>query len=200
MKKGVLTVTLNEMQEKSAGLTHELAMLSRVEAVKCYQCGKCTAGCPAAEFMDIMPNQVMRLVQQGLVEEALNSKAIWICATCETCSCRCPRNVDITHVMETLRIMAKHKGIITEKDIDKFHNVFLQSVKNHGRVYEVGLIVGRNLTTGKLFRDVEYGVPYLAKRKVHLLPESVKAKDEVQKIFERAARLAEQDFKEAENK
>ena len=188
------------MQEKSAGLTHELAMLSRVEAVKCYQCGKCTAGCPAAEFMDIMPNQVMRLVQQGLVEEALNSKAIWICATCETCSCRCPRNVDITHVMETLRIMAKHKGIITEKDIDKFHNVFLQSVKNHGRVYEVGLIVGRNLTTGKLFRDVQYGVPYLAKHKVHLLPESIKAKNEVQAIFERAAQLAERDFKEAENK
>ena len=193
-------MTLNEMQEKSAGLTHELAMLSRVEAVKCYQCGKCTAGCPAAEFMDIMPNQVMRLVQQGLVEEALNSKAIWICATCETCSCRCPRNVDITHVMETLRIMAKHKGIITEKDIDKFHNVFLQSVKNHGRVYEVGLIVGRNLTTGKLVRDVQYGVPYLAKHKVHLLPESIKAKNEVQAIFERAAQLAERDFKEAENK
>ena len=150
--------------------------------------------------MDIMPNQVMRLVQQGLVEEALNSKAIWICATCETCSCRCPRNVDITHVMETLRIMAKHKGIITEKDIDKFHNVFLQSVKNHGRVYEVGLIVGRNLTTGKLFRDVQYGVPYLAKHKVHLLPESIKAKNEVQAIFERAAQLAERDFKEAENK
>lgn len=193
-------MTLNEMQEKSAGLTHELAMLSRVEAVKCYQCGKCTAGCPAAEFMDIMPNQVMRLVQQGLVEEALNSKAIWICATCETCSCRCPRNVDITHVMETLRIMAKHKGIITEKDIDKFHNVFLQSVKNHGRVYEVGLIVGRNLITGKLFRDVQYGVPYLAKHKVHLLPESIKAKNEVQAIFERAAQLAERDFKEADNK
>ena len=193
-------MTLNEMQEKSAGLTHELAMLSRVEAVKCYQCGKCTAGCPAAEFMDIMPNQVMRLVQQGLVEEALNSKAICICATCETCSCRCPRNVDITHVMETLRIMAKHKGIITEKDIDKFHNVFLQSVKNHGRVYEVVLIVGRNLTTGKIFRDVQYCVPYLAKHKVHLLPESIKAKNEVQAIFERAAQLAERDFKEAENK
>lgn len=96
--------------------------------------------------------------------------------------------------------MAKHKGIITEKDIDKFHNVFLQSVKNHGRVYEVGLIVGRNLTTGKLFRDVQYGVPYLAKHKVHLLPESIKAKNEVQAIFERAAQLAERDFKEAENK
>lgn len=193
-------MTLNEMQQQSTASAQALAHLTQVEAAKCYQCGKCTAGCPAAEFMDIMPNQVLRLVQLGLVDEALQSKAIWICATCETCSCRCPRNVDITHVMETLRIYAKHKGIVGEKNIDKFHDVFLQSVKNHGRVYEVGLIVGRNFSTGKLFRDVEYGVPYLAKRKVHLLPESVKAKDEVQKIFERAAKLAEQDFKEAENK
>ncbi len=200
MSKGVLAVTLNEMQKQSADLADAVAHLTQVEAKKCYQCGKCTAGCPAAEFMDIMPNQVMRLVQLGLAEEALKSQAIWICATCETCSCRCPRNVDITHVMETLRIYAKHKGIVAEKDIDKFHNVFLQSVKNHGRVYEVGLIVGRNFTTGKLFRDVQYGVPYLAKRKVHLLPENVKAKNEVQGIFERANKYAEQDFKEAEGK
>jgi len=193
-------VTLNELQKQGAEATATLEALSKVEAAKCYQCGKCSAGCPVAEYMDIMPRQVMRLVQLGLTDEALKSKAIWLCATCDTCSTRCPRNVDIAHEMETLRILAKRKGIVGEKDIDKFHNVFLGSVKNFGRIYEVGLIVGRNVTTGKLFRDVTYGIPYLTRQKVSILPERVKAKDEVRRIFERAEALAQAELKEAEKK
>ena len=193
-------MTLNELQQQGAMATETLEKLSQVEARKCYQCGKCSAGCPAAEYMDIMPRQVMRLVQLGLTDEALKSKAIWLCATCDTCSTRCPRNVDIAHEMETLRILAKRKGIVGEKDIDKFHNVFLDMVKKFGRVYEVGLIVGRNVTTGKLFRDVNYGLPYLSKRKVHLLPEKVKAKDEINRIFAKAEEYALKELKEAENK
>lgn len=193
-------MTLNELQKQGAEATATLEALSHVEAAKCYQCGKCSAGCPVAEYMDIMPRQVMRLVQLGLTDEALKSKAIWLCATCDTCSTRCPRNVDIAHEMETLRILAKRKGIVGDKDIDKFHNVFLGCVQKFGRVYEVGLIVGRNVSTGKLFRDVNYGVPYLAKRKVSLLPENVKAKEEVRRIFERAEQLAQAELKEAEKK
>ena len=193
-------MTLNELQQQGAVATATLEELSQVEARKCYQCGKCSAGCPAAEYMDIMPRQVMRLVQLGLTDEALKSKAIWLCATCDTCSTRCPRNVDIAHEMETLRILAKRKGFVGEKDIDKFHNVFLDMVKKFGRVYEVGLIVGRNVTTGKLFRDMNYGLPYLSKRKVNLLPEKVKAKDEINRIFAKAEEYALKELKEAENK
>ena len=31
----------------------------------CYQCVKCTSGCPVGEFFDWQPNQVMRALQLG---------------------------------------------------------------------------------------------------------------------------------------
>ena len=56
----------------------------------CYQCGKCTAGCPAGGFMDNPPARIMRLVQAGYVEEAMQSDSLWYCIGCMTCTARCP--------------------------------------------------------------------------------------------------------------
>ena len=180
---------LDEQQDQNKPLAEELASRTQVEAAKCYQCGKCSGGCPVAEHMDIMPRQVMRLVQLGLVDEALHTRAIWLCAGCDTCSSRCPKGVDIAKVMETLRIMAKERGIIIEKDIDKFHNIYIGLMKGFGRMYEPGLIVGRNVSTGHLFKDFSYGIPYLTKRKLNLVPYRPKARAEISHIFEAAERI-----------
>ncbi len=69
----------------------------------CYQCGKCSAGCPAVAEMDILPNQVIRLAQLGLKEDLLNCRAIWACASCLTCNVRCPKGIKIAEVMEAIR-------------------------------------------------------------------------------------------------
>jgi len=69
----------------------------------CYQCGKCSAGCPAVSEMDILPNQIIRFAQLGLKDELLRSKAIWICASCFTCNARCPKGINIAEVIEALR-------------------------------------------------------------------------------------------------
>jgi len=72
----------------------------------CYQCGKCSAGCPSAFAMDLLPNQVIRLVQLGQREEALSSTTIWLCAACLACLARCPKGVDLARIMEALRELA----------------------------------------------------------------------------------------------
>ena len=77
--------------------------LSNEDVSRCYQCGKCTAGCPVAMEMDIMPNQVMRLIQIGVKDWVLSSSTIWLCLSCETCSTRCPEDIDLAKVMDTLR-------------------------------------------------------------------------------------------------
>ena len=59
----------------------------------------------------------MRLIQAGQRETVLNSKAIWLCATCETCTTRCPCEIDVAHIMDTLRNMAFREKRYTEKDI-----------------------------------------------------------------------------------
>ncbi len=77
---------------------------------RCYQCGKCSAGCPISSVMDLLPNQVMRLVQLGLEEGISNSKTIWLCASCLTCTVRCPKGIDISRVMEALRLITLRKN------------------------------------------------------------------------------------------
>jgi heterodisulfide reductase subunit C len=77
--------------------------LSGQKLLACYQCGKCSAGCPAVSEMDILPNQVIRFAQLGLREELLESNSVWVCASCYTCNVRCPKGIKIAEVMEAVR-------------------------------------------------------------------------------------------------
>ena len=92
-------------------LVRRIEEISGQDLLACYQCGACSAGCPVAFAMDVQPSQVIRLVQLGQVEEALESETIWFCAACQTCYARCPKGVDLSRIMETLREIAlKEKG------------------------------------------------------------------------------------------
>lgn len=77
--------------------------LSGQNLLACYQCGKCSAGCPAISQMDILPNQIIRYAQLGFKDELLQSKSIWICASCFTCNARCPKGINIAEVIEAIR-------------------------------------------------------------------------------------------------
>lgn len=81
------------------------------DLLACYQCGKCSAGCPAAFAMDMLPSQIIRLIQLGQIQEVLDSSTIWFCAACQTCYARCPKGVDLSRIMEALRDIAlQEKG------------------------------------------------------------------------------------------
>jgi heterodisulfide reductase subunit C len=92
-------------------LVRRIEEISGQDLLACYQCGACSAGCPVAFAMDVQPSQVIRLVQLGQVEEALESETIWFCAACQTCYARCPKGVDLSRIMEALREIAlQEKG------------------------------------------------------------------------------------------
>ena len=61
--------------------------------------------------MDLLPNQIIRLVQLGLEEDIAKSKTIWTCASCLTCAVRCPKGVDLSKIMEALRLITLRKNI-----------------------------------------------------------------------------------------
>ncbi|MBN1326950.1 MAG: 4Fe-4S dicluster domain-containing protein [Candidatus Cloacimonetes bacterium] len=85
--------------------------LSGQNIFDCYQCGNCSSGCPVVDYMDISPNQAMRLAQYGRIEEVLSSEMIWICSTCLQCSSRCPKGIDVAKVMEAFRTINLRNGI-----------------------------------------------------------------------------------------
>ena len=151
----------------------------------CYQCGNCTAGCPYTEYFDIPVSQVMRLLQVGQKERLLTSHSIWLCATCETCTTRCPCEIDIAHIMDVLRNIARREEYVSEKDIKLFYDAFLASLQRHGRVFEMGILMGYNLKSGHLFADAELGPKVMGKGKIHFLPTKIKGKDHVARIFDK---------------
>jgi heterodisulfide reductase subunit B len=144
----------------------------------CYQCVKCTSGCPLSDHFDLAPNQVMRAIQLG-DETVLESKMIWLCASCQTCTTRCPQGLDIAGIMDALRIEAKRRDLQPAiPEVDKFSNIFLLDIDLLGRLYEVGLMGGMYLATmgkllrdtGQLRKDMGMGLEMMKRRKLKLIP------------------------------
>jgi heterodisulfide reductase subunit C len=152
---------------------------------RCYQCGNCTAGCPMSFTFDHSVSRIMRLVQAGQRDEVLSSRAIWMCASCETCTQRCPNEVDVAQVVNVCRHMAwreKRGGVYAVKT---FFDSFLKSVALNGRVHEVGLMALYVARTGRFWTDVELAPKMLPKGKMAILPHRIAGRQEVADIFRR---------------
>lgn len=98
-------------------LVQDIEEISGEDLLACNQCGKCSAGCPVAVVMDLLPSQVIRMAQLGM-EEVLESQTIWICASCLTCVSRCPKGVDLPRLMEALREISLRAGV-SELDLEQ---------------------------------------------------------------------------------
>lgn len=170
-----------------SGLLGEVERASGTPVGACFQCHKCTTGCPVGPEMDFLPSQIMRLVHLGAEAEVLSSQAIWLCASCEACTTRCPMDIDIAAVMDALRIMAiDRQAALPDERGRQFNRSFLGSVRRHGRVFEAGMMAAYKLRTFDLMSDVGKVPHMLAKGKLPLLPKRSGSKGEVREAFRRA--------------
>ncbi len=152
---------------------------------QCYQCGKCTAGCPVAYTMEFTPRRVIRALQLGLDNELENSATMWICLSCLTCSARCPREIDIAGVMEALRLATiNKKPVPSQRKFRLFHELFLMSFQFSGRAYELGLGMAYNVMSGHLLNMASIIPGMIRRGKVAFLPHKSRG-SETQKIFQR---------------
>jgi len=151
-------------------------------AFLCYQCVKCTSGCPMADQFDLSPHQIMRSVQLNDIS-VLDSKSIWLCVSCYTCATRCPQKIDVTGAIDALRIEARKRGVKPAvPEIAKFNEKFMRNIKIFGRAYELGLMASFNLALGRPFKDWKLGLRLLARRKLSLLPHFGRAKANATKL------------------
>ena len=137
----------------------------------CYQCAKCSAGCPVAEDMDVLPHQVIHLASMGMQDRVLKSKTIWTCAGCFTCAVRCPNDIDITSVMDGLRTQAAKEGIECPlPHVATFHKTFLNDLSRRNRIHEVRMMGEYNMRTMRPFHNAMVGAKMFFKRRLHLMP------------------------------
>jgi heterodisulfide reductase subunit C len=143
--------------------------------------------------MDIYPDEVIRLVTLGQKDRVLASRTIWVCSACETCTTRCPNEVDIAATMDALKEMAVQTGVeIPEPKTYAFHRAFLEDVKKRGRVFEGKLMQSYLIKSGELFRkvadgsikdEIGLGLTMFKKGRLPLLPRGIKKKKEIKEIL-----------------
>jgi len=153
----------------------------------CYQCKKCSSGCPLGFAMDLLPHEVIRLIQLGARDRVFAANSLWVCTGCKTCQARCPNQIDAGQVMDSLREIAlatRPRG--RDANVKTFHESFLTTVRFFGRSYDLGMIalyLGRSRAIGE---HVGLGLNMVKKGKLKYLPERVRRIGEVRKIFAKA--------------
>ncbi len=173
------------MTSSTPHLATEIEAATGINPATCYQCGKCSAGCPMASESDLRPHQVMRRVMYGSRERALQDETIWLCLTCETCSARCPNSCDPAGVIDAVRELARESGQArAPRSINAFHKAFLEQIRSNGRLHEMGLVMDYKLKTGDLMKDVTNAPGMFARGKLNLRADRIDGVNEIKRIFE----------------
>ena len=189
------TSSLTMHAETENPAVRRVETLAHTTVGDCYQCGKCSAGCPMAEKMGILPSTLIRLVQYGNVEQAAKSGAVWQCVSCLTCSTRCPKSVNIAGVMDALKQISIEDNCVhpSAKRIVAFQKAFLAAIRRNGRLNELELVADYKIR-GFLgdwnpllaLKDSMLGPSMLMMGKLHVkIGSPVKDKALVRRIFKR---------------
>jgi heterodisulfide reductase subunit C2 len=180
-------ITVAALTWNGTSLAEEVGRRSGTSVAACFQCHKCSTGCPIGPDMDYLPSQIMRLVHLGAEAEVLGSRAIWLCASCEACTTRCPMGIDVAAVMDVLRIMAIARQVaLADAHGKQFNRSFLRSVRRYGRVFEMGMMVSYKFRVLDFFSDACKVPGMLLKGKLSLLPKRSSGAGEVGEVFRRA--------------
>ncbi len=168
------------------------------QTTACFQCRKCTTGCPVTFAMDLYPDEVVRRVLLGQRQKVLSCQTIWVCAACETCTTRCPNEVRISELMDCLKEMALKANIACpEPQILTLHESFLKNIQKRGRVFEATFLPGYLLQSGELMRQFQDGSwgeqakvawAMLSKGRMPLWPQKIKARKIVRQMIAREER------------
>ncbi len=157
---------------ESSRLAAVLKTAGNTDINVCFQCRKCSSGCPVAYAMDYTPAQILHAARLGLKDLVMNSATIWLCAGCETCVTRCPQDVDLVKAMDTLRAMCLDEGYKPKvPEVASFYKYSLNNLQTFGRLYELGLMGRLKLATREFRKDFKLGLGMFKRGKLRIIPD-----------------------------
>lgn len=173
--------------------------LANTRLADCYQCGKCTAGCPVSGDMDVAPNRLIRFIQLGHADRAMSAESIWQCVSCQTCTARCPQQVDCAGTLDALRQVAVERGMASpeRERVIVFQKAFLDNIRRNGRLDELELVAQfkqqtflRERSLAVLLADAGLAPKLIARRKLTLRAPRPRNLEVIDRIFERCGSAA----------
>jgi len=181
--------------ELRASFWQQVKSIPHGEKIKeCIQCGTCSGSCPVSYMMDVTPRQTVALLRAGRIEDILQSRTIWLCASCYSCTVRCPSEIKVTDMMYALKRLAIEKKIYPDKfPVYALSRAFIDNVYKYGRNYELGLGIRYLLKVSpfKLVGSAGFGMAMMSRGRLGIFPKTIKKVHEVQAIIDRAKQLGE---------
>lgn len=166
---------------------------------RCIQCGTCTGSCPVSYAMDISPRQLIALFRAGEMEQIMKSRTIWICASCYSCTTRCPSGIKITDIIYALKRTAMEKNLATiAPQVQRLANLFTENLMKYGRLHEGTLIRKYYMRTNpRKFIDL---IPLARKmwktKRIEPFPRKIKAHAALARIARKALEIDMRHMKE----
>jgi heterodisulfide reductase subunit C len=162
-----------------------------INAYKCYQCKRCTAGCPVAGFAGLHPAQIVRAVQLGDLESIMADRFIWLCTGCQTCSTRCPQEIDVAGIMDELRMLAyEHDLVRKDAPFASILRYNADSFKRWGRMYELELLArDKIMRPSSMTDDLMLGVKMIMKGKIGFVPSRGGDRAQMKRMVDAAERI-----------
>jgi heterodisulfide reductase subunit C len=183
-----MTIRIKKQPLKE-GLLPTVEEKAGVSLALCYQCKKCSTGCPVSGKVASPPSEIIRRLQLGAGDELLQTDLIWTCLSCETCYARCPNEINFAAVIDALRALALEKGVAGPAgNMPRFNRLFLDTVKDYGRSYDLKMIALYKLRGGNLMADMDKFPAMLKKGKMAVLPPSGADKASMKRIFNKSAK------------
>ncbi|MCK9226914.1 MAG: 4Fe-4S dicluster domain-containing protein [Syntrophorhabdaceae bacterium] len=163
----------------------EMEEMTGIAVSECYQCFRCTNGCPAARDMDIVPHRIIGYIISGERECVLSSAGLWACLQCAACSIRCPNGIDVARIFTVLRRMSVESGLAAQTNIHEFDTLMVESIARHGHMYELGTVMRYRLSRRELLKSYRMGIGMIKKRRIGLFPHNVADRNNIRSIIKK---------------
>lgn len=146
---------------------------------ECIQCGTCSASCPSSAAMEYGPRKIIAALRAGMLDRVLDSRTVWLCVSCYSCTVRCPAGIPFTDVMYELKRLEVDKGLSKDASGASMAKAFAETVDRHGRNHEPELLRRYYLRTSlwKALAQIPLAIKLLLRGRLEMFPRKIKGLD-----------------------